>query len=84
MKKIIFIAALVAVMVSGANAGEPGCKKQDSMHAVADASNRLYVFQSLYRAGECNIVTPIKTVDYDGMLEKVLASNGEYYWIIRK
>lgn len=80
MKKLI----LISIFVTFGFAQVAGCKKKDSMYAIADASDRKSVFMSLYYNGECNIVDEIKVVDYSGRLKKVLASDGQYYWVINQ
>lgn len=61
-----------------------GCKKKDSMYAIADANDRKALFISFANARECNFVTAVKTVDFSGRLKKVLADDGQYYWIINQ
>lgn len=80
MKKIIFLVVL-NVLCFGS---EVGCKKQDSMYAIADAKDRKAVFLKLYSAGECNFVNEIKVIKYDGHLKQILADDGKYYWIIKQ
>lgn len=79
MKKIIFLIALNILCF----ASEVGCKKQDSMYAIANAIDRKALFLKLYNVGECALVNEIKVIEYDGHLKKVLADDNSYYWLIR-
>lgn len=81
MKKIILL--LVVGLVVGLSAREIGCKKQDSMFAIAGADDRVALFRALERGGECAVIDSIRTIDYDGLLKKVLAKDGQYYWVNR-
>lgn len=81
MKKLTFL-LVFNVLCFAAN--DPGCKKQDSMYAIADAKDRQAVFFKLYSVGECTFVNEIKVIKYDGYLKKVLADDGNYYWVINQ
>lgn len=81
MKKLILLLLSLNILCL---ASEPGCKKQDSMYAIANAKDRAELFLKLSNIGECNFVNQIKVVEYDGHLKKVLADDGNYYWLINQ
>jgi len=79
MKQMV-LAILLTINMYGAVIG---CKKQDSMLAIAGARDRVETATALVYGGECAILRDFTVVGYDMYYAKVLSSNGTYYWVLK-